>query len=275
MYRGHSHYRHFTLNKFETHLSWCHRYNLELLGSDRFVQGRIWAPPFRCWRAAAGYQEMLPPPRCPLLLRWMSGPCCWACSHMGNDVAAAVVAAAEKSDGDAAGCCWWFVGAAGAGGDGAAGKDEAARGEKWSDVRHPQHWTQASQPKRTCQSATCPPSACSERFSGCCKDLVVVGTSSGRRALHLRAASLPPSLPGVTARGWPQGRCTVACWCDRQLMTGREDLSSPVFLIHTVEGWANLLTSHRSNPQTGAPTQRLFQREIRAGLVRYCCLPPL
>jgi len=162
-----------THNKFETHLSWCCRCSL----------GKVWAP----LRAAAGYQEMeLPPPP-----RWMSGPCCWACSHRGKDPAAA-----GESGGDAADCCcWqrrWFGGAAAAAGDGGdgAGNDEAARDGKWSDVRRQ---TEAARPQRTCQRATCPPSACSGRVSGCCTDPGVVGTSSGRRALRPRAASLPPS----------------------------------------------------------------------------------
>lgn len=73
-----------------THLSWCHRCSL----------GRTWAPLCRCWSAAAGYREMQPPLRWPPGLRWMSGPCCWACSHMGNDAAVA------ETLGDAAGCCW-------------------------------------------------------------------------------------------------------------------------------------------------------------------------
>lgn len=102
------------------------------------------------------------------------------------------------------------------------------------------------------------------------------------RGLHL---SLHPR-PGVTARraggragGWMCGSGSVLwwCWCDRQLMTGGgsdPSLSGSVSFIHTDEGWANLLTSRRSNPQSGAPTLSLFQRGIQAGLVRRC-LPPL
>lgn len=99
------------------------------------------------------------------------------------------------------------------------------------------------------------------------------------------AGCISPSIPGQVSQrggragGWMCGSGSVLwwCWCDRQLMTGGgsdPSLSGSVSLIHTDEGWANLLTSRRSNPQSGAPTLSLFQRGIQAGLVRRC-LPPL
>ena len=98
------------------------------------------------------------------------------------------------------------------------------------------------------------------------------------RGLHL---SLHPR-PGVTARR--AGGCVApGRYCGGGAgvtgswrLEGGSDpsLSGSVSLIHTDEGWANLLTSRRSNPQSGAPTLSLFQRGIQAGLVRRC-LPPL
>lgn len=89
-------------------------------------------------------------------------------------------------------------------------------------------------------------------------------------AAHLRGAG--PFICGLHLSLHPG----PAGWCDRKLMNRGFQIRHCLawFPLGVCEGWAQLLTSSRSNPQPGAPTLRPLQREIQAGLVRRC-LPPL
>lgn len=74
--------------------------------------------------------------------------------------------------------------------------------------------------------------------------------------------------PGQVSR---RGGVAV-CWCDRQLRSAKIRSVTVCFRFPHArcDGGAHLLTRRRSNPQPGAPTPRLLQREMQAGLVRRC-----
>lgn len=90
------------------------------------------------------------------------------------------------------------------------------------------------------------------------------------RGLHLSlhpcqvSRMVPGRYTGVLARQ------AADDWGD---LIRHSPLSGSVSPHTQCEGWANLLTSRHSNPQSGAPTRRFFQWEIEAGLARRCLFP--